>query len=120
MVNAQQEVRVHQKPFERELNPVVEASAIAPATVEKLEQRLHVRFGYGPPIREPGHSGKNSRGASALIGAGPGLADENGTAARSVFRRSGGPIRTADLDSAYVRVIHVHLVVGNDPALCSG
>ena len=45
-----------------------------------------------------------------------GLADENRAAARSIFRRSRRLIRTADLDRADVRVIHVHLVVGNDPA----
>ena len=59
-MDAQQKVRIHQHPFERELNPAVEASAILPAVIEELEQRLHVRFRHRPAIRQPGHPAKES------------------------------------------------------------
>ena len=36
-MDAQEEIRVHQHAFERELNPVVEASAVLPALIEKLQ-----------------------------------------------------------------------------------
>ena len=41
-VHAQQEVGIDEHPFERELNPGVEAASFAPAVLEELEQRLHV------------------------------------------------------------------------------
>ena len=43
-MDAQQEVGIHEEPFERELNSGVEASAIASAIAEKLEQRLACRL----------------------------------------------------------------------------
>ena len=58
--HAQQEIRIDQHAFERELNPVVETSAILPAVVEELQQRVHVRLRHGTPIGQPGHSAKES------------------------------------------------------------
>ena len=55
-MDAQEEVRVDEHSFERELNPGVERSAVVPAGVEELEQRLHIPVHHGPAIREPGHS----------------------------------------------------------------
>ena len=115
-MDAQQEVRVDQDSFQRELNPVVEASAIAPADIEEFEQRPRVCFRHRPAIGEPRQSGKNLRGAGPLFRCKPRLADENRAPAGSVPRRAGGPVRTSNLDGADVGVIHVHLVIGDDPA----
>ena len=55
-MDAQKEVRVDEHSFERELNPVVERSAIVPAGIEELDERLHIPAHHGPAIREPGDS----------------------------------------------------------------
>src|SRR5437667_22232 len=44
------------------------------------------------------------------------MTDENRAAAGGVLRRSGGLVRSSDLDHGDVRIVHVHLVVGNHPA----
>ena len=55
-MDAQDEVRVDEQAFERELNPFVERSPVAPAGIEELEQCVHVPVRDGPAICEPGHS----------------------------------------------------------------
>ena len=55
-MDAQEEVRVDQQSFERELNAGVERSAITSAAIEEPEQRLDIPVRHGPAIGETGHS----------------------------------------------------------------
>src|SRR2546427_5325858 len=48
------------------------------------------------------------------------MTHENRATAGGVLRRSGGLVRTSDLDYGHVRVIHVHLVIRNHPAPLQG
>src|SRR3989442_4739124 len=109
-MDAQEEVRVDQDPFERELNPVIKASAIAPAGSEEVKQRPYIGFGDGPAVSEAGNSGEDLGGAGPFFGvpgltlgaltSKPGLADKDRATAGSVPGWSSGLIRTTDLDGA--------------------
>src|SRR2546425_7108866 len=66
-MDAEEEVRIDEQAFERELNAAVEAPTIAPAGVEEFEQRLRVAVRHGPAIREPRHLREDLRGARVFV-----------------------------------------------------
>src|SRR6267143_3533034 len=115
-MDAQEEVRVDEHSFERELNPGVERSAIASAGIEELDERLQVAVHHGPAIREPRNSRENLRRARPLFCSKPGLTDENRATAGRVLRWPRILVWTADLDRAHARMINEHVVVRDDPA----
>ena len=78
LLHPQQEVRIDQHPFERELNARVEAAALAPAAREEPEQRLHVAGRDRTPVRQPSHPRQDRRGAGSAVLAAPRQAGASG------------------------------------------
>ena len=116
-MHAQQEVGIDEHALERELNARVEAAAVAPAVVEELEQRLARRLASPAGDRR---AARASTGSSSRRRA-------RRPRSRAGRRRSRGGsacpspvpvdrVRTADLDRADARVVHVDLVVRQHPA----
>src|SRR5882672_11317490 len=66
-MDAEEEIRIDEQAFERELDAAVEAAAIAPAAVEELEQRLRVRARHGSAIRVPRHVREDLRRAPTFV-----------------------------------------------------
>ena len=119
LLNAQQEIRIDEDPLERELNSRVETSAIAPAALEELEQRLDVGLRDRSAIRQPSHPRKDLRGARRLCP----RSLRAGLAQTKIARRLGvfvaapvGAVRSTDLHRADARVAHVDLIVRQNPA----
>ena len=95
-----------------------------PAVVEELEQRLHVRFVTGRRYASRAIRDRIFVGARLLFrGDAWAGTRRSRTAARACPSAGSGLIliRTADLNRADARVIHVDLVVGDAPCpRCSG
>ena len=115
-MDAQQEVRVDEHALERELNAGVKTSTVLSAAGEEPEKCLEVGLRHRASIRQPRDPRKDLRGTGLLLGRGPGLTDENGATAGRLGRRPGYIVRTANLDRTHARVVHVELVVRQDPA----
>ena len=114
-MHAQQEIRIDQHAFERELDAGVERAAVAPAGLEELDQRLAIRWRDGAPIGEPRHPREDSARARR-VGRRLRLADEDLAPARRLRRHAVHAMRSADVDRADRRVAHVDLIVGEDAA----
>ena len=96
-MDAQQEVRVDEHSFERELNPGVETSTIAAAVVEELEQRLHILVRHRPAIGQPRDPREDLRGAGLLFRREPRLTDKIARRLGVSFAGAVIPERTANL-----------------------
>src|SRR6185436_14953690 len=119
-IYAQQEIRIHQRPLERELNASVKAALVASSTTEEVEQGARVGGGRRPAIGQAGDTSQNLRCAIALVRLPSWLTDEDRATARRVARRTldvmprraRDGVRPADRQRTHGSVAHVDLVVG--------
>ena len=114
-IDAEQKLRVDYESFQRELDPGVEAATFRATLPEEPEQHLHVLFCGGTAKGASGHSREDLRGAHLFFRAGLGPAYENLLSARCLPVGAGDLVRASDLNGVYARVVHVDLIVGQDP-----
>src|SRR5687768_4096543 len=101
-METEEEVRIGQHTFQRELNTVVEGSSLFASGVEEFKKRFEVGLGRRTAVGETRHLRENRRGAGAFLGQCLWIAGEDGLPAGRIFGDSTGLIRTTDLNGADV------------------
>ena len=117
LLHAEEEIRIDEQPFERELDAGVEAAPrLRPPVPEELEQRLDVPIRRRPAIGAAGQPREDPLGARLLLRYGGGIAHEDSAPARRVLgnRALVGAFDRQRLD---LGVPVVPLVVRQDRAL---
>ena len=115
--DAQEEIRIDQHPFERELDAGLEAAAALPAALEEGEQRLDVVLRHRPAIGAPRQARHDLGGAGPLVRDRCGIrpAGEDRAAARRVAGTR-DLVWPADADRADRGVPVIDLVVRQELA----
>src|SRR5262249_30191425 len=99
-LDAEQEVRIREHALERELNPAVEAAALAAARLVEVEERAHLGIGRWTAIGGARQPADDVLRARLFIGGARRPADEDVAPARRVGGTAGaGPEGTADGDA---------------------